>query len=1736
MNNRSELSSLVQSAISIESPAERREFLNKSCGKNRGLMGRLQIVLDSLPDAEARPKAKAPAHQSVLYSIAGAENRVPQVCLDDSIESAPTPIVQPSSQESPKLSDHSRYQLHGEIARGGMGAILKGRDTDLGRSLAVKVLLDAHKDNELAVQRFVEEAQIGGQLQHPGIAPVYELGRFEDRRPFFTMKLVTGETLAWMLMTRRTPEQDRAKLLGIFEQMCRTMAYAHSRRVIHRDLKPANIMVGSFGEVQVMDWGLAKVLPKEGQRQEKPKALDPLKDQSIIQTVRSTEGHGKLPAQGIGTSGSAGTNTQMGSAMGTPAYMPPEQALGEVDQMDRRADVFGLGAILCEILTDEPPYVGDTTAEILRMAARAKLAPCMTRLDACGADATLIDLTKRCLSEEADERPADAGVLADEISAHLHSVEEKLHQTKVEQAQAAARTVEERKRRRVSLALAVSVLLMLCVGGGTWMQIQGQRRVQAAAANTKLDEAVNEAKLHQGLAMDQSLQVQDAELSKALISAKQAAELSQQDGVDAKKRDEVKTLLAVLQQNAKKVESDLQEQTQNQQILDRLDMIRVSHADGGKKLDVAKQDEAFAVERTNQQYRKLFHSAGLNIEQLEVKEAAEQIKKSAISEDLISALDSWSSAISAQSRLKQQGALYAAGEWASVVEIGKVRLLEDPNDSACWLSLAPALLLSGDLDGYRVHLREMMKRFENTKARHESLHVVKAGTLIPNAVELHPEIVQTLEKWLDEGQDHTYVMFPWSTRALMELRRGNLDLAAKFIAEALEHSGPKTTKAYALVVQAMVQHGLGQVDDAEQTLEQASTVVDALLADIRYRRSLDTPIAVLLLQEATALIHPDAAKIDIAKVYGGYSKQRSLESYSRSRLRDRLLQIANSTDENGWRKLLRRAIVSGDIESIVNAAEDPSVEEQSVAMVSWLARSLYHAKKYEPAVHILEKALQKEPTDFWLNYEISRSLSKLDRTDEALGYARAAFAIQPKSSATVWLVVANLHDTGKIEESMKVFRQWLSTSEMSVDELVSLSGDLRHRGRFVHAEAVARKAIETDPESSSAYQYLAYVLNDLERHDEEVQAAEKAVELDPDDRDMNFRLAYALRSAGELEKSIGAYRRVLEIDPTYAAAYNNLGSALRAHGDIEEAVEMNREAFRLAPRSHMYHQNLSLSLVVLANETGHPRELMDEITALRIRGPGPQGRIAEYRRTLELNPRDRDARRSLVRHLLEAGEYAEAEKECRFLIESEPPTGQMHVLLAWALRGQDKAENALAHYRKAMELAPDVWIPHLQFAAAAHAHAIGNRLLNEPGGGQIVPPQFHPDDLELTEEQAALLDEAIGAYRRFIELLESNARTQDTNSPQYSGPSNSVEIRRAPKQLEISASLALALALRARGRSEEAEVVEKKRGAALAAMEPRRRPSRRPGFTFLQKIAALKRRGDLDEAVEAMRQHLKDNEFNVPVAAELGQTLGRLGRNDEAVDVFESIIESRPDVSGGYEGLGKLYAFNEPRRPDKAIEAFDRGIAAGLAEPQIAFLQMMKGSVYLSEERWEPALDAYNQALKLNPKMGLAYSGIGEVRMRQGKVDEALKALRKSVGLSPQDGTCHRSLAKALISVVDDKGQYPNIDEALKHALQAVDTFRFSSVAGSPPSAWLHTVGLIYYRKGDFPQALKHLQKANEEGFDSVKNSTLTAMTHWQLGDREEARSLYDRLEIDTRDLTDEEKNLLSEAAKLIMP
>ncbi|MDD4873060.1 MAG: serine/threonine-protein kinase, partial [Kiritimatiellae bacterium] len=243
-----------------------------------------------------------------------------------------------------------RYRIGKVIEQGGMGIIFNTRDINIRRDIAMKVIGDPKAIGRNGILRFIEEAQITGQLEHPGIIPLHELCSDASGNFFYTMKLIKGRTLFNILDSIRTGdvktirEYPLSNLLIIFQKICDAMAFSHSKMVIHRDLKPENIMIGEYGEVQVMDWGLAKILPRNKMKQVPEKTREPQSsaDDTIIDSVRKDANVDIM-------------KTMAGTIMGTLGFMAPEQARGETVNLDERTDIYGLGSILYEILTLHPP-------------------------------------------------------------------------------------------------------------------------------------------------------------------------------------------------------------------------------------------------------------------------------------------------------------------------------------------------------------------------------------------------------------------------------------------------------------------------------------------------------------------------------------------------------------------------------------------------------------------------------------------------------------------------------------------------------------------------------------------------------------------------------------------------------------------------------------------------------------------------------------------------------------------------------------------------------------------------------------------------------------------------------------------------------------------------------------------------------------------------------------------------------------------------------------------------------------------------------------------------------------------------------------------------------------------------------------------------------------------------------------------------------------------------------------
>jgi serine/threonine-protein kinase len=508
------------------------------------------------------------------------------------------------------------YEILEELGCGGMGVVYKARHLALQRLVALKMLRADSQGLAEMEGRFREEAQLTGQLQHPGIPPVHEVGVLADGRPFLAMKLIQGRTLEDLLQERSAPTADLPRFLAIFEQVCQTLAYAHSRGVLHRDLKPANIMVGAFGEVQVMDWGLAKVLKQSG-------AADT--EATVIRTARSE------PV----TPGQPGAQTQAGAVLGTLAYMAPEQARGEVDQLDQRCDVFGLGALLCVVLTGQPPYAG-AAAELWFQAARGELGDALSRLKSSGAEAELVQLARVCLAPKKEDRPSDAGAVSQALGAYLTGVQERLQKAERERAAAQVRVVEERRRRRITLALAGALLLLASLAGvGTWWF----QRVEAARAEqtARIEREVRQA-LGEGLAL--------AEQGRRLSANPQEWERMAELGLSATKRAQG---LLESGEAGGLISSDLSEQLRTLTVKLTRQAQQAARTRGMMKdLDriLEKQTESSAGEFYKAGalplYAPAFRAYGIDVEALPEQEVAAAIAASPLKAKLLAALDDWS--------------------------------------------------------------------------------------------------------------------------------------------------------------------------------------------------------------------------------------------------------------------------------------------------------------------------------------------------------------------------------------------------------------------------------------------------------------------------------------------------------------------------------------------------------------------------------------------------------------------------------------------------------------------------------------------------------------------------------------------------------------------------------------------------------------------------------------------------------------------------------------------------------------------------------------------------------------------------------------------------------------------------------------------------------------------------------------------------------------------------------------
>jgi tetratricopeptide (TPR) repeat protein/tRNA A-37 threonylcarbamoyl transferase component Bud32 len=1040
----------------------------------------------------------------------------------------------PGAADDTITTPAGRYELLDEIAHGGMGIIYRANDTVMRREVAVKVLQPRLAPTAAAARRFIAEARIASQLQHPGIPAIHDLGTLADGRPFLAMKLIKGRTLDALLKKRGS---DAPNLIAVFEQVCQAVGYAHAHGVIHRDLKPANIMVGAYGEVQVMDWGLAKVL-KSDQRERSES--DPEATLTQIESQRED-----------------GEATQAGSVLGTPAYMAPEQAIGAIDQVDARSDVFGLGAVLCAILTGKPPYVGADTEAVRQQAARARLDDAQARLAASWAEPGLVALCQRCLSAEKADRPADAREVAQVVAALRAAAEARARQAELERAQAEAETREQRKRRRVQLALAAAVGLLLA-GGGSFAWYLDQQ------ATLRRIEAANRERV------EQARQERNAEALAELLDRCEAA-LRNDDaaGADAALKQAERRLLEGGGETLRARAEPCRAELALLRALDAIDTWRYTPVENhfpNDKLLLARWQAALAVE-------------GLAPGQAPAGETAARVARSRLRERLLAVLE--------------------------------LCLLFEP------AAEVRAVLRAADPDPYREAVREAVA-VRNDKGQADLAGAPEALQQPPRfAAALGQNVAVpkerrrlVLEAALRSRPGNLSLLTSLGTSYALNQREGADERLRWYQAAVAAH--PLSVMGNNLLGVALLDSGdvPGAISAFQETLRldpNYATAHNNLAAALLARGDLDGAIGAC--QEArrldpryvrTLLIlaHALRAKGDLDGAIKAVQEALRLNPKYADTHIDLGIILADKRDWDGAIKAFQEALRldpkaalasynlgtalgrKGDPDGSVRAyREAVRLDPKSARNHYGLGNALRAKGASDGAILAYREAVRLDPKFAFAHDNLGNALRAKGDVDGAIQAYREAVRFDPKLFvAHNSLGIALLEEKGDVDGAIKAFQESLRLNSKDAGTHYNLGNALRAKGDLDGAIQAYQTALRLNPKLATAHHNLGLVLRAKGELDGAIHAYREALRLDPKLAGVHHNLGIALRTKGDLQGSLGCLQEAVRLKPKFALAHNDLGTVLADLRDRDGAIKAYREALRLDPQYATAHYNLGISL------------------------------------------------------------------------------------------------------------------------------------------------------------------------------------------------------------------------------------------------------------------------------------------------------------------------------------------------------------------------------------------------------------------------------------------------------------------------------------------------------------------------------------------------------------------------------
>jgi tetratricopeptide (TPR) repeat protein len=1023
----------------------------------------------------------------------------------------------PAGTASPEgLPDKvGRYEVVEVIGRGGMGAVYRVRDTLFRRTLALKILAAEFRGDAGLKARFLEESQLMGQLQHPGIPPVHDMGESPDGRPYFTMKLIRGDTLAQLLEARGGVEREQPRFLGIFEQVCETLACAHMQGVIHRDLKPANIMVGAFGEVQAMDWGLAKV-------RSAPETN--LARGSVIRTARSDAPEAA---------------TRPGSAMGTPAYMAPEQARGEVDGLDARCDVFGLGAILCEILTGEPPFVGFDVGDVLRQSSRGNVGPALARLGKSGADADLVALATRCLAEEREARPEDAGRVHGAVAAHLAGVQRRLRQAEIAKKEADVRSAERRERRRTvyRLGAVIAALLLTLAAGGAWV-----RHVRAERE-------------HQKSMVRQGVESRFDELDRTLGAGKTKEARDQ--------LERIRSQLAGLE------EPDLGERLADREadraFLDELDalfgrrwqvmqQVVLEHVHSGKRgnglamgqprLDSAIFTCGVTRDEMRDEYEAAFRRRDLDPTRSSAGEVVRRVEGSVIRAELIDALDQWFLLEPKSPALFE--VLNAVDDKRSLA-----RRMLAARDAGKPLGGDPNTLAEADPDPVAaMYLTELLPDD-------------RAVALLKRTVRRFPADYRSLSVL---------------TYRLLLMRPARKDRAEEAAGYALAAHALKPENSFACLMVSIALKASGRLDEAIRQARRAVELDDEHAAacyhlGLAYSKNDQRDEAIAWWKRTVAL----DPKHHSAYCNLGWSFREKEEYDEAIRWLVRATALdpqCMSAPNNMGRAYAGKKEYAKAVEwfSKVIATAPTNLDAHNNMGDVYLAQ-----RQYESAIEWYRKATVLDPKDATAYNNLGMAYVESNRNDEAIAWLRKAIGLSPRYADAHNNLGWAYNGMKQYDEAIPWLRKALELDPKNVHAHNNLGVSYKGKREFARAIECLREAIALDPRYTLAFVNMgdSYALQ--EKYPEALGWYAKALALEPDRGSTHIDIAWVYLHMERYEEATRSFRKGLALDPDHHVSPFQMGELSRRESKFDEAVEWYERAIASAPRNAAAHRGLGLS-------------------------------------------------------------------------------------------------------------------------------------------------------------------------------------------------------------------------------------------------------------------------------------------------------------------------------------------------------------------------------------------------------------------------------------------------------------------------------------------------------------------------------------------------------------------------------